>query len=103
METTLLNPFSIRLKKPPFMEMRTEPTFENGDFKIYRYCDQYFVHTFKNIVIAERCKANPAIFTNIKGETEPTGEADIYHQLERPRQAMTEGIQEAKKLKFVVR
>ena len=100
---TLINPFSINLKKHPFLEVRTEPIFENGDFKIYRYCENHFLHTFKNIVIAERCAPNKTIFTNIKGDTMPTDEADIYHQLERPRQAITEGTEAAKKLKFEVK
>lgn len=100
MKTTLLNPFSLRLKKSPFMEVGTEPIFKNSDFRIYRYCDKWFIHTFKNIVIAERCAPNKTIFTNLKGETKPTEESAIYHEFERPQAAMMEGIEAAKKMKF---
>ncbi len=98
--TTLLNPFSLRLEKPPFMEIQSAPIYTDGDFKIYKYSPNRFVHTFKNIVIAERTAPNKTIFSNLKGETKPTGEADIFHQYERPLEAKNYGIEAAKKLNF---
>lgn len=100
--TTVLNPFSISLKKDPFMNVDTL-VYEEGDFKIYHYSKDHFIHTFKNIVIAERVKPNKTIFTNIKGETQPAGISDIYHQLERPEWAKDEGIKEAKRLNFQIK
>ena len=100
--TTLLNPFSVRLEKPPFMKLDSAPIYTNGDFNIYRYSDKWYVHTFKNIVIAERCAPNKELFTNLTGDTKPTGEAAIYHDLERPKQANEDGIKAAKKLNFKI-
>ena len=101
MKTKVLNPFSVSLKKDPFMIL-TDLVHENGDYKIYKHCKEWFVHTFKNIVIAERCAPNKNIITNLKGETRPEGIADIYHQLERPQWAINEGIKQAKKLNFTI-
>ncbi len=102
METTLLNPYSVKLDKEPFMNINDKPVYANGDFKIYKYFPRHFVHTFKNIVIAERCAPNKEIFTNLTGETKPTDEARIYHDLERPKNAMQIGIDAAKKLNFKI-
>jgi len=100
--TTLLNPFSIRLEKDPFMKVESKPIHVNGDFRIYKYCARWYIHTFKNIVIAERCAANKEVLTNLMETTKPTGEASIYHDFERPRSAMMEGIKEAKKRNFKI-
>lgn len=58
---TVLNPFSVSLQKYPFMEVPKKPVYSNGDYKIYAYFERHYVHTFKNIVIAERGKANTDI------------------------------------------
>ena len=100
--TTLLNPFSVSLKKPPFMELQSEPIFTNGDFKIYKYCDRYFIHTFKNIVICERCAPNKDVFKYMTGEANPEGIAATYHDFERPNWAKESGIQAAKELNFII-
>ena len=102
METTLLNPYSVKLAKDPFMTVRSKPIYTHGDYRIYSYYPKHFVHTFKNIVIAERCGQNKEIFTNMTGETTPTGEASIYHDLQRPQEALRIGIEAAKKLNFKI-
>lgn len=100
--TTLLNPYSIRLEKEPFMRVEGKPIFVNGDFRIYKYCTEHYIHTFKNIVISQRVAPKKEILTNVMGETMPTGDAAIYHDLERPKEAMKEGIRAAKKLNFKI-
>jgi len=102
-QTILLNPYSVRLeKKDPFMKVESKPIHVNGDFRIYKYYSNWYVHTFKNIVIAERGAPNKEVLTNLMGVTQPTGEASIYHDYERPKQAMSEGIKEAKKRNFKI-
>lgn len=101
MTTTLLNPYSVSLKKHPFMQVN-EPVFTNGDYRIYKYTNQHFVHTYKNIVICERCAANKDLLNDLLADKKPTGESDIYHNYERPKQAILEGVKAAKKLNFKI-
>lgn len=100
---TLLNPFSVLLKKPPFMDINTAPVYKNGDYRIYKLYDKHFVHTYKNIVICERCAANTELINNLINDTKPSGEADFYFLYERPKQAISEGIEAAKKLNFLIK
>ena len=100
--TTLLNPYSIRLEKDPFMRVEGNPIHVNGDFRIYKHCAEWYIHTFKNIVIAERTKANKEVLTNVMGTTKPTGEVSVFHDFERPRATMLQGIKEAKKRNFKI-
>lgn len=98
---TLLNPFSVSLKKHPFMEVNNL-IYQNGEYKIYRYAPNHYVHTFKNIVITERGKANKELINNLVTDTKPTGEAALYHDYERPKGAILEGIEAAKNLNFQI-
>lgn len=102
MTTTLINPFSVSLKKPPFMEVN-EPVFTNGDYRIYHYNYHHFVHTYKNIVICERAAANKDLLNDLIADKKPTGEADLYHNYERPKEAIKQGIKAAKKLNFIIK
>ena len=79
-----------------------EPVFTNGDYRIYHYNYNHFVHTYKNIVICERCAANKDLLNDRIANNKPTGEADLYHNYERPKQAISEGIEAAKKLNFKI-
>lgn len=102
MQTILLNPFSVSLEKPPFMEVNTKPTYQNGDYKIYKAWDKHFIHTFKNIVIAQRCAENKELIDGLVMDIKPTEEASLYHDYERPKAAISDGIKAAKKLNFKV-
>jgi len=84
------------------MEMRTEPVYQNGDFKIYKYLDRYFVHTFKNIVIGERCGANKEMIDSLASDIKPTEPAKTYLEYERAKRAIIEGQQAAKELNFKI-
>lgn len=103
MKITLLNPYSVELKKHPFMEMRNEPVYRNGEYAIYHYTNQHFVHTFKNIVICERGAKNTDLIDRLVADIKPEGEAAIYHDYERPKAAMMQGIKAAKKLNFTIK
>ena len=84
------------------MEVNTEPTYVNGNYKIYRFWDEHFVHTFKNIVIGQRCAASKPLIDNLAADIKPTEEAALYHDYERPKQAILDGIEAAKKLNFKI-
>lgn len=99
----LLNPFSISLDKDPFMTMESRPVFELNDYKIYKYSKDHYVHTFKNIVFAERCKANKDLILTLLNDVKPTGVAALYHDYERPKGAIQQGIEAAKKLNFLIK
>ena len=99
---TLLNPFSVSLDKYPFMEVNSKPIYEAGEYKIYKAWDKHFIHTFKNIVIAQRCGANKALIDGLVNDIKPTGEAALYHDYERPKGAILEGIEAANKLNFKI-
>lgn len=103
MNTTLLNPFSVSLKKHPYMEMREAPIYANSDYKIYSYSRNHFVHTFKNIVIAERGKADKPLIEGLINDIKPTNESDLYHNYERPKKAILDGIAAAQKLHFEIK
>ncbi len=100
MTTKLINPFSISLKKYPFMEIWVDPIYVNGDYRIYKETSDHYIHTFKNIVIAQRCAPNKALIDNLVMDIKPTKEADLYHDYKRPKAAILDGIKAAKKLHF---
>lgn len=101
--TTLINPFSVSLKKHPFMEVNSKPIYENGNYRIYKYYNNHFVHTFKNIVITERGAANIPLMEGLKADIKPKSEADLYHDYERPKAAIRDGRKAAKKLNFKIK
>jgi len=101
-KTTLINPFSVSLKKYPFMEV-DNPVYTNGDYRIYHYNYHHFVHTYKNIVISERGAANKDLLNDLIADKKPTGEADLYHNYERPKQAIRDAVKTAKRLEFDIK
>jgi hypothetical protein len=101
MQTTLLNPYSVSLKKNPFMQV-DNPVYANGDYRIYHYNYNHFVHTYKNIVICERGAANKDLLNDLIADKKPTSEAALYHDYDRPKAAIRYGIKAAKKLNFKI-
>lgn len=101
--TKLLNPFSISLKKPPYMEVNTLPCYQIGEFRVYKYFKDYYIHTFKNIVISERGGINKELLNNLHSDTMPEGESNSYFNYTRAKEAMLQGIEEAKKLNFTIK
>ena len=79
-----------------------ELVYCKGEYKIYKYCENYFVHTYKNIVFAERGGANKQLIDNLINDIKPTDEASLYHDYERPKYAISQGLKAAKELKFNV-
>lgn len=100
---TLLNPFSVSLKKHPFMNVPETPIYQKGEYSIFHYSNDHYVHAFKNIVFAERTGANKGLIDNLINDIKPEGEAAIYHDYERPKAAIVEGIKAAKKLNFEIK
>jgi len=98
----VLNPFSPSLKKDPLMYVGDSPIYVDGDFKAYQNFTNSVVHTFKNIVIAERVKLNKELISNVKNDIKPKGEANLYFDYERPKWAMQEGLRIAKEINFTV-
>jgi hypothetical protein len=90
------------LEKQPFMIVNEPPIHTNGDYHIYKYAREYFLHTYKNIIVAERCAPSKDVFSHLKGDTMPESDGRKYHDYERPLEAMQYGIKAAKKLKFIV-
>ncbi|MES2382432.1 MAG: hypothetical protein V4538_15400 [Bacteroidota bacterium] len=99
---TVLNPFSVSLKKPPFMQVDTL-VYTNGEYRIYKYTNEHYVYTYKNIVFSERGGANKDFVNNLAADVKPTGEAALYHDYERPKQAIKDGVKAANKLKFQIK
>lgn len=98
----LLNPFSISLEKPPFMEVKSNPVFAQGDYKVYKYYDRHYIHTYKNIVIGERCAVNKDLINNLVNDTQPENETQLYFDYQRGKWAKEQGIEAAKKLNFKI-
>lgn len=99
----VINPFSISLAKYPIQELQdSDLVFQDGDFRVFRKYSDYFVHTFKNVVIAERCAINKAIFSALKGELVPKDEAIKYFEFDRPKWAINEAIKNANRFKFLI-
>jgi hypothetical protein len=99
---TLLNPFSVSLDKYPFMQVDIKPVYNKSDYKIYKLSNNHYVHTFKNIVFAERTNANKELIENLINDIKPTGEAALYFDYERPKATIVVGIKAAKKLNFKI-
>jgi len=98
---TLINPFSVALSKHPFMEAKSNPVYSNGDYRIFKHVDKHYLHTYKNIIIAERSGINKEMIDNLAANTPPL-EGSLYHDFERPKQTILEGIAAAKKLDFQI-
>lgn len=97
---TLINPFSVALSKPPFMEAKSNPVYSNGDYRIFKHVDRHYMHTYKNIIIAERSGINKQMIDNLAANIQPIDK--IYHDFERPKEAILEGIAAAEKLDFKI-
>ena len=100
-KTTVLNPFSVSLKKPPFMQL-DNLIYSNGEYRIYKHTEQHYVYTYKNIVFSERGGANKDFLNAFAADIKPTGEAALYHDYERPKQAIKDGVKAANKLNFKI-
>lgn len=99
----LLNPFSIKLEINPFMTTNSSPVYINGDFRVYKFSNKHFLHTFKNIIIAELGAINKDVINNVKNDIiPPLGDGKRYHQYDRPKEAMLFGIDQANKLNFEI-
>lgn len=103
MTNVLLNPFSVQLKKHPYINVSWPPMYENGDYKIYELYKNHYLHTFKNVVIAERGKPNKELILNLISDTKPKEEASLYHDYERPKEAILNGLEAAAKLGFEIK
>ena len=99
---TLLNPFSVMLKKHPFMQVSNKPIYQNGNYRIYAAWEGHYVHTFKNIVIAQRGAANTNLVDDLASDNKPTNESDLFHNYERPKEAIAVGKKAAKELNFKI-
>ena len=99
---TLLNAHSAALEKNPFMEVGVDPCYSNGDYFIYKWNSNHYLHTFKNIVFAERCAPNKEMINNLVNNTMPENRADQYHQFSWPKETIKFGIEHAKKINFKV-
>lgn len=104
MNTILLNPFSVQLSKHPFMDIKSKPMYIDGNFKIYKYYDRHYIHTYKNIVVTELGAPNREILTQLKNKVAPIDSpenSDLF-SYNRCVEAMELGIKEAKKLNFTI-
>lgn len=99
---TLLNPFSVSLEKYPFLNIEGKPIYVNGDYKIYSYRHKHYLHTYKNIVFAERCAPNKDMINNLINDHKPQAEVQAYFDYERAKGAIAEGMEAAKKLNFII-
>ena len=85
------------------MDVPGEPIFTTGDYKIYKYCNDHFIYTYKNIVITERCAANKDLLNNLKNNIKPTGTASMYFDFERTLEAKADGLRIAQEINFTVK
>ena len=51
----VLNPFAFSLdrRESRFYELKTKPVYENGEYKVFRYADRWFVTCRKNLIVTE--------------------------------------------------
>lgn len=98
----LLNAHSVKLEKNPFMDIEVKPVYENGEFAIYKLYDKHYLHTFGNIVFAERCAPNIEMIENIINDNVPAERGDKYHQYAWPKETIAFGIEYAKKINFPI-
>lgn len=97
---TFINPYSVELRKDPFFKVNSPPVYSNGDYRIYKYVDKHYFHTYKNIIICERTGINKEMIDNLAANTPPPDR--LYHDFERPKNAIQLGIAAAEKLDFKI-
>lgn len=98
----LLNPYSYNLKKNPLFEIDREPICKYGLYSIYKLYPDHFVYTYKNIVIMERTGENEKMLWDLTTDTIPENTARAYHDFDRPKEAIKNGLEIAKKIGFKV-
>lgn len=99
----LLNPFSVSLQKPnPYMEVNSEPVYKYGDYLIYKYAERHYLHTWKNLIIGERCAANKELIQNLDNLAKPKNKTREYFDYTRCLEALQEAKQAAQKLNFQI-
>jgi hypothetical protein len=99
---TLLNPFSVKLEHHPFVITENKPVFASGDFRVYKYCERWYLHTFKNIIFGERVGINKDLINNVQNDIKPEGEGRAYFDYQRGKEFMAFGIETANKLNFKI-
>ena len=98
----LLNPFSVELRKEPFMEIKSNPIYSNGEYHIYKYVDKHYLHAYKNIIIAERSGIDKELLNNLATNTMPAFETTAYFGYNRAKLAIEQGLEASKKLDFKI-
>jgi hypothetical protein len=97
---TLFNPFSLELKKNPIENLHYlsigEPVYSDGDYRVFKKADKWYLHCYKHVIFAERCGINKQMIEDIKTDTF-SGDGNKYHCFDNPKQALIDGLEWSKK------
>lgn len=99
---TLLNTFSYQLKKHAMQTINSKPIYSNGEYLVYKFCDNHYLYTFKNLIIAERCGLDKTIIDDLSNDIYTGEPSKKYYNFDRPKQTIEIGINAAKELNFII-
>lgn len=106
---TLFNPFCVRLKKHPIEKLQylsvDDAVYSDGDYKVYKKADKWYLHCYKHVIFGERCGINKQMIQDIKNNSfSGKGDGEKYHQFDNPKQALNDGLEWSKKYtEFIVK
>ena len=100
----LFNPFSLELKKDPIENLHylsienNDAVYIDGDYRVFKKADKWYLHCYKHVIFAERCGINKQMIDDIKNDKfSGNGDGEKYHQFDRPKQAIADGLEWSKK------
>lgn len=99
---TLFNPFNFLLKKQATQKIDSKPVYTNGEFAVYKYAENHFIYTFKNVVIAERGYLIKEMIDDLANDSYTGEPRQKYSNFFRPKETLKIGIDAAKELRFTI-
>ncbi len=102
MSIKVLNPFAFILERREsrFYELKTKPVYENGEYKVFRYADRYFVTCRKNLIVSETTGIPKGLIEALVAGKEPEDYTKHYYR--RMQEAYQDALQYAKSVGFKV-
>lgn len=102
MSIKVLNPFAFILERREsrFYELKTKPVYENGEYKVFKYADRYFVTCRKNMIVSETTGIPKDLIEALVAGKEPKDYSK--HHYRRMQEAYQDALQYAKSVGFNV-
>lgn len=102
MSIRVLNPFAFILERRElhFYELKTKPVYENGEYKVFKYADRYYVTCRKNLIVSETTGIPKVLIEALVAGKEPDDYTKYHYR--RMQEAYKDALQYAKSVGFNV-